>query len=624
MLLGTVVLADDGSQDIDTIVVTGSRSTARLSEIPHTTTVISLEELESQNVVSVADALRQLPGIHVVQPSGQGGVARLFVRGGDQNLTMILLDGVRVNDPNDTRGSTFDFSSININDIERIEIVRGPQSAVYGSDSLAGVINIISKATAQELGASIYVEAGSDRYTRSALDFTGPIGSGGGFSLRAMSKDDGEPVTDTRFESNSLSGRLLFAEAGQWQLRIFGNYTDSSGTSFPEDSGGADLAIIRTVDKRSAESLRVGLQGQVFVAENWTLKFLSTWYDHDSNYRSPGVAPGVRDGVPPNGADSSLERADIALHAIVDLTAVLRATFGVDYYDEAGSSDGFVEFSPGFSAPAGFVFDREVTGAFGEIRWVPERGPILMASIRRDHSSKESAETTGRLGVLYDFKNAQTTLRANWGQGFSLPGFFALASPLVGNPDLHPESSESYDIGITHGFGDSGVTATVTFFRSEYTNLIDFEPSIFQMINRDRLNVDGVELQLQLSISDKLSLRAQATHMDLDFRNDSAAIRQRPDWRAGLMLSWLPTMSWGIDASWLYSGQTFDSSIPTGDLFLSSYQRMDVTATYRHTDKLQVVFSITNLFDEDYYEAIGFPAPGSRARLGLRYKFGPH
>ena len=621
MLFSTVALADDGSQDVDTIVVTGSRSTVRLSEIPHTTTVISLEELEAQNVVSVADALRQLPGIHVVQPSGQGGVARLFVRGGDQNLTMILLDGVRVNDPIDTRGSAFDFSSININDIERIEIVRGPQSAVYGSDSLAGVINIISKATAQEFGASIYVETGSDRYNRSALDFTGPIGSGGGFSLRAMSKDDGEPVTDTTFKSNSLSGRLSFAKAGQWQLRIFGNYTDSSGTSFPEDSGGADLAIVRTVDKRSAESLRVGLHGQVFVAEKWTLNFLSTWFDHDSAYLSPGVAPGVRDGVPSNGADSNLQRADIAVHAIVDLNAVLTATFGVDYYDEAGTSDGFVEFSPGFSFPAGFVFDRDVTGAFGEIRWMPRRGPILMASIRRDHSSKESAEATGRLGVLYDFNNAQTTLRGNWGQGFSLPGFFALASPLVGNPDLLPESSESYDIGITHVFGDSGVTGTVTFFRSEYTNLIDFESSIFQMINRDRLNVDGVELQLQLSISDKLSLRAQATHMDLDFLNDSAALRQRPDWRAGLMLSWLPTTSWGIDASWLYSGQTFDSSIPTGDQFLSSYHRMDVTATYRHTDKLYAVFSITNLFDEDYYEAIGFPAPRNRARLGLRYKF---
>ena len=116
--------------DVDTIVVTGSRATNQLTDIPNTTSIISLADLEAQNALSVPDALRQLPGVHVVQPSGQGGVARLFVRGGDQNLTMILLDGVRVNDPNDSRGAAFDFSVINMSDIERIEIVRGPQSAV--------------------------------------------------------------------------------------------------------------------------------------------------------------------------------------------------------------------------------------------------------------------------------------------------------------------------------------------------------------------------------------------------------------------------------------------------------------------------------------------------------------
>ena len=130
-------LTDD---EVDNIVVTGSRAADQLSEIPHTMSVIRLDELESRNSISAPDALRQLPGVHVVQPSGQGGVARVFIRGGDQNLTMILLDGIRVNDPTDSRGSAFDFSTVNLNDIERIEIVRGPQSAVYGSDALSGVI----------------------------------------------------------------------------------------------------------------------------------------------------------------------------------------------------------------------------------------------------------------------------------------------------------------------------------------------------------------------------------------------------------------------------------------------------------------------------------------------------
>jgi len=620
-ILTAPVLAEDASPGVDTIVVTGSRSTDQLAEIPNTTSVILLEDLEAQNAVSVPDALRHLPGVHVVQPSGQGGVARLFIRGGDQNLTMVLLDGVRVNDPNDSRGSAFDFSTINLNDIERIEIVRGPQSAVYGSDSLAGVINIISKATAEDFGGSLFVEAGSDDYYRGALDLSGPVGEKGGFSLRIMSKDDGEPISDTVFSSESVSGRLSFADYDAWELGIFGSYTDSSGTSFPEDSGGADLAVIRTVDTRSAESLRFGVNGQVSLASNWSLNFLSTWFDHDTSFLSPGVAPGIRDGVPPNGADSNLKRADIAVNAVVELSDDLTGTFGLDYYDEEGTSDGFVEFFPGFIIPAGFEFDRNVTGAFGEIHYAPDRGPTLMASIRRDDSSNESAETTSRFGILYDFNDGNTTVRANWGQGFSLPGFFSLASPLVGNPDLRPETSESYDIGLEHSFADTGMKATITIFRNEFTDLIDFESSVFQMINRDLLDVNGIELQFEYVVSDALSILAHATHLDMDLTNSDVPLRQRPDWRGGLMLSWLPVERWGLDASWLYAGETFDSSIPTGDQFLDAYNRLDVTATYRYSDSLNVVFSVTNLFDEDFYEAIGFPAPGSRVRLGLRYRF---
>ncbi len=614
------VPADDPIADVDTIVVTGSRATNQLTDIPNTTSIISLADLEAQNALSVSDALRQLPGVHVVQPSGQGGVARLFVRGGDQNLTMILLDGVRVNDPNDSRGAAFDFSVINLSDIERIEIVRGPQSAVYGSDSLAGVINIISKAPAEEFGTSIFVEAGSDGYYSGALDVSGPIGSRGGYSLRAMSKDDGEPVTDTTFESDSLSGRLSFGNADEWDLNFFGNYTDSSGTSFPEDSGGADLAVIRTTDTRSTESLRLGIDGRAPLAPNWKINFLSTWFDQDSAYLSPGVAPGVRDPVPPNGADSNLKRADIALNAVVDINDAFTATFGLDYYDEDGTSDGFVEFFPGFILPAGFEFDRNVTGAFGELHFVAENGLTLMASVRRDDSSNEPAETTSRIGILYGFGGNGTLLRANWGQGFSLPGFFALASPLVGNPGLRPETSESYDIGITHHFAGR-LTGTATFFHNEFTDLIDFDSNTFQMVNRDRLDVDGVELALEIAISEELSVFAQATFLDMELLNDDTPIRQRPDWRGGLTLHWVPNSSLGVDASWLYSGETFDSSIPTGDQFLDGYNRFDVTATYRHSGALDMILSVTNLFDSDYYEAIGFPAPGARLRLGLRYQF---
>jgi vitamin B12 transporter len=606
---------------VENIVVTGTRTGIALSGIPNTTTVIDRIEIEARNDLSIADLLRNVPGLHVSQPSGQGGVARVFVRGGDLEMTMVLLDGIKVNDPNDSRGSAFDFSTINPIDVERIEIVRGPQSAVYGSNALAGVINIISKTPPQQFGASLFAETGTDDYYRAALDVGGPIGGNGEFSLRAATTDDGEPVIGTTFSSDSVSGRFSFTQDSRWDLRILGAYTTSDGTAFPEDSGGAELAVLRSVDRRSAEDVRLGAIGGVTLTDRWQLNMIAGWYDHDASFVSPGVAPGVRSPVPPNGADSNLERVDVAINTVVELSGDFTVTFGVDYYDEDGISDGFVEVAPGFAVPSGFEFSRSVAGGFAEMHYGSVLGPTFLASIRRDDPNEEGGKTTGRLGFLYGFDNRQTSIRGNWGQGFSLPGFFALASPLVGNPNLRPETSESYDLGFTHASLDRKFGVTVMLFHNEFTDLIDFDATTFSMVNRDRLDTEGVELQFEYSLSGEFSLHAQATYMDLEFQDVSTPVQQRPEWRGGASISWTPTDKWLIDVSWLNVGETFDSSIPTGDMVLSGYNRLDVTATFRPSSKLSALLSFDNLLDEDYQEATGFPSPGTRARLGLRYQF---
>ena len=619
LVLGVPVFAAE--EALQNIVVTGTRTSNVLSEIPNITTVIERAEIEARNDLSVADLLRNVPGIHVTQPSGQGGVARVFMRGADLEMTMVLLDGIRVNDPNDSRGSAFDFSTVNPSDIERIEIVRGPQSAVYGSNALAGVINIISKGRADEVGVSLFAETGTDDYYRGAVDFAGPIGADGGFSLRAATIDDGEAVTGTTFSSDSISGRVSLGTDDSWELRMFGGYSDSEGTAFPEDSGGADLAVLRTTDARSSEDLRLGANGSVPLSKKWRLNMLASWYDHDASFVSPGVAPGVRPPVPPNGADSNLERIDVAVNVVFELNDDFTATFGADYYDEDGISEGFVVFAPGFAVPAGFEFSRSVAGGFAELHYKSELGPTFLASVRHDDPNEERGETTRKFGFIYDFDNGRTSIRGNWGQGFSLPGFFALASPLVGNPNLRPETSESYDLGVTHRSANQKIGITLTLFHNEFTDLIDFDGATFSMVNRDRLDTEGVEMQFAYSVNEQLSFHAQATYMDLEFRNTTTPVLQRPEWRGGLSMRWAPTDKWLLDASWLNVGESNDSSIPTGDMILSGYDRVDVTATFKPSVKMSILLSVDNLLDEDFQEAIGFPSTGTRARLGLRYRF---
>ncbi|MEJ2602695.1 MAG: TonB-dependent receptor [Gammaproteobacteria bacterium] len=614
-------IAQSDGDAIDTIVVTGTRVTDTLADIPNTTTVIGLDEIEVQNHANVLDYLRNAPGLQVTQPGGRGGIASVFIRGGEPNFTMVLIDGVRVNDPNNTRGGSFDFSTLNVDDIERIEIVRGPQSAIYGSDALSGVINIITKGRADDLGVGVHAEIGEDDYRRAALEVSGPTTETGGFALRVARVDDGEPTPGNTFESDSITGKLSFGAGENWDLRIFGRYSDNEGTSFPEDSGGYDLAVIRDLDIKSSEDLSLGLAGGIDLTADWRLNFTASLFDHEDSYASPGVAPGVRDGVPPNSADSKLDRDTYTAHVVGDLTDTLRMTVGLDYYQEEGSSEGSVEFFPGFSIPSGFSIDRDVTGYFGEFQYQPVTGLSLLGSVRRDDPNEEPGETTTKLGLLYDFNGGQTTLRVNWGEGFKLPSFFALASPLVGNPELKAETSESADIGITQRFLGGRLAATATLYRNEFTDLIDFDPELFTNVNRTEVEAQGAELEVDYRPSDALSLYAELVYLDIDVKDVQRQLRQRPDWRGSASARWRPADRWQLQATWLYVGETWDSSIPTGGLVLDGYNRLDAAVSWLPDADLNVVFAVDNLLDEDYEEAIGFPSPGRRARLALRYRF---
>ncbi len=621
LTLPGAAVAEDAVGEIETIVVTGSRVTDLLADIPNSTTVIGLDEIEAQNHAGVLDLLRTVPGLQITQPGGRGGVANVFIRGGESNFTMVLLDGVRMNDPNNTRGGSFDFSTLNVDDIERIEIVRGPQSAIYGSDALAGVINIITKGGADELGASIHAEVGEDSYERAALEVSGPTAMGGGFALRVATVDDGDVTPGNTYESDSITGKLSFGEGEDWDLRLFGRYSDNSGTSFPEDSGGAELAVIRELDRKSSEDLSFGLAGGIALTEAWQLNFNASLYNHDDRYDSPGVAPGVRDGVPPNGAASELDRTTYSAHVTGDLTEALRATVGLDYYDEDGSSEGYVDFAPGFSIPAGFEIDRSVTGYFGEIQYKPIEGLTLLGSMRHDEPDAEPGETTTKLGALYDFNEGLTTVRLNWGEGFKLPSFFALASPLVGNPDLKAEKSESADIGITQRFLDGRLATTFTLYRNEFTDLIDFDPNLFTNVNRSKVEAQGAEFELDYRLASDLYLYAELVYLDLDVKDDDRELLQRPDWRGSLSARWRAAEDWLVQASWGYVGETFDDSIPTGQVVLDGYNRVDTTVTWMPSADLALLLSLDNLFDESYQEAVGFDSPGRRARLALRYRF---
>jgi len=608
--------------DVEELIVTGTRLATGESQLPAASTVLSREDMDAHGDAGVLDILRAMPGIQVTQP-GAGGVPQLFLRGAEPNYTVFMLDGIKVNDPTNSRGGSFDLSSVNPADLERIEIVRGPQSSIYGSDSLAGVINMISPGGGERLASSVEGEGGSDGFARASIALSGPAG-GSGFSVRLTSRDEGEPVEGSTYEANTASARLRLAPSQRLAANVYAHFADTEGTSFPEQSGGPRLAFLRELDESSAHDLSGGADLDWQLSQGASVQALLSRYERRSHFDSPGIAlpPSEPEaGIPANGSDDTLERDNASLRVTAGDEARWSATAGMDLQRESGEARGYVYFGPQ-RMPADFALERDTVGIFAEGRARPTDRWLLQASIRHDEPDEVEGETTGRIGAIWSLPGRGTRLRANWGTGFKLPSFFALGSPLIGNPDLRPEKSRSVDAGIEQQLGEEA-QVSLTLFDNAYEDFIDFDSEAFRSVNRDEVTSRGVEAAGSWSARAGLELRAHATWMDVDVADPGASeLLQRADWRGGVGVRWSPAAGWLLDADWLYVGDVLDHAIPTGTQTLDEYHRVDVNLVWQTTPRLRIALAVDNLLDAGYEEAIGFPAAGLRPRLSARYRFG--
>ena len=264
--------------------------------------------------------------------------------------------------------------------------------------------------------------------------------------------------------------------------------------------------------------------------------------------------------------------------------------------------------------------NRDTVSAFAEAS--AELGRlVLQGALRWDDPDAIDSETTARLGGLYSFSDDRTQLRANWGQGFKAPSFFALSSPIVGNPDLVSETGESVDISISHRLGESAGLIEFGLFRNEYSNLIDFDDELFLNVNRDKVVTRGGELFGHYSATSTLKVQAHLTYLDTDIRGSSEPLRSRPKWRAGLVVDWRVVPDWRWVTSVLTMTSFYESSVPTGDVALDGYTRLDTALSWQVGRGLTLNAAIDNLLDRDYAEAVGFPAAGRRGRVGVTYSF---
>jgi vitamin B12 transporter len=602
------------------IIVTGSRVATHPDDLAANVTVLAREDFDVEKPTRLADVMRRVAGIHVDQVGGRGGTSSLYLRGADPNYTLVLVDGVRVNDPTNARGGSFDFATFDVASVERVEIARGPYSAVYGGDALAGVINIVTRRAPRERSHAALDAMGGAFDTREiALQAGGPVADGN-WSIGVADSREGAQVRGSDFQSQRISGSFDTGLGDDTELNVSARFAESERAGFPDDSGGYRFAAIRDVERRDADEALLGA-GVTRRAGDATFSLTLGYFDRDEQIESPGVAPGVRDpfGLPPSRVDASIQRFTATFTGTQRFSEQLSLAYGAEYQREEGVSEGELDFGGGFLLPTSFELTRTSWAPFAEVRLQTAMGLSAQAGLRVDKPEEESSVTSPRMRVAYELPGTGLRVAGSWGKAFKLPSLYALGHPLVGNPTLAPERAESQELELSQTYADGKARWSATYFDGEFRNAIDFDPGPPPMlVNRNRVDTHGVELSGRYQMSDAWGFDASLTQARSRVAGTGAELRNRPEWRGGVGAHWSPRSTLSFSASATYVGSSFDSSIATGDVDLDAYTRVDVSAVWQVSPRLETYLAIDNLTDEKYEQFVGFESRGILPRAGLR------
>jgi iron complex outermembrane receptor protein/vitamin B12 transporter len=608
------------SSPLETFYATATVRERPLESATAAVTVIDRAEIEASGARTVAELLRQAPGVDITGNGTRGGFTTAQIRGGDPNFTLVLLDGVPLNDPTYPVGDAFDLEGLPTAAVERIEIVRGPLSAVYGSTGLAGAIHIISReGKPGRLSPEIEVQGGDGglRSTNAALGGgLGVGGKGGSWFLSTSWEEEEKRIADERFRQLSVQGSLTLPLGDRKRLLLRTRHADWQGDDYPDASGGP---VFGSGELRRSDHGETSLGAELQLGEEGRHRLTAAFYRHDLDSDSPAVPP----QVPASQQRSVFTTGRLGWSSVLRSSRGLQWTGGVDVTRERGENDSVLFLPPflGGDVSGDYAITRTLPGAYTEL--VLDRGGLAVElGLRADKPEDVSAQWSPRLGVSWrPGGSGPVRLHASAGRAFKLPSFFALASPpqLGGNPDLKPERSVGGDAGLDLRLGPS-LDAGLTGFWQRYEDLIDFDFATFLHVNRTDVRARGLEATLAWRADDHLTIEANGTWQQVEDLTTHARLRHRPKRIGGARLRWQPIDRLDLQLDAQAVSQSFDEQIPVPDRdTVAGYGLVGLTAAWKVAAGWQLRARLDNLTDRSYETLIGFPGPGRSIRLGLRW-----
>lgn len=582
--------------------------------------VVDADELRHLAVRDAAEALRQVPGAWVLGNDSSAALAGVSLRGGDANFSLVLIDGVPMADSTDQYGGAFPLGSVGAAEIERLEVVRGPLSSFYGSSSLAGAVQLITAAPRDEapfLGWSAH--AGDHDHLSSRLSW-GRAGESSHGSINAAVREEQGRVGEDALEQQTLSARWGRSLGDATALRLTGRFSDWQADDYPDGSGGP---VFGSGDLRESDHGDLGLAATVDfgAGEAWSHTLRSTFYEHTLDRTSPPIVP----VVPPITESTEFNDLRVAWTGAFAPAggAPYDLSLGVEGLSEEGRNQSLLLLPPYFGGPlAGdYLIERERVGAFAEWRW-NRGGFVAELGARADFFEGEGEEVSPRVGLRYTPGGGSWSVRASAGEAFKLPSLYGLATPraIGGNPNLQPETSVGVDLGFEARSATGVARGGITVFSNRFENLVDFDFDTFQIVNRSKVDAEGVEAFLVWSPSARVGVDVRLTSQNTEDLATGRTLRRRPDLYGGvgLRVDLSESVRLGLEAR--HTGSYLDEQIPAP--FRTSVAGRDLVGlslAWQAADRWRISLRADNAFDESYETQVGFPGPERSVRIGVRY-----